>query len=157
MAGVNNYNGMAYRAIPAAPNNGVFNNQVYPANSIPQTASPIYVHGIDGANAFQMPYGVSKVILWDDEVDSFYIKALDPMGRPKVIAWKDFSDHVIPAQPERTDQAVDFSVYPTKKDLEDMLAKYDTSKYITKDDLDKAISELFINAQGRIMRNELNA
>lgn len=93
----------------------------------------IYVHGIDGANAYQMPPGVTKVILWDDEVDSFYIKALDDMGRPKVIAWKDFVDHVIPQAPEQ----------PVA----------DTSMYITKADLKQYLSQLYVGERGRIMFN----
>lgn len=36
-----------------------------------------YVHGIEGAHAFPMPQGVNRIILWDDTVDSFYIKGYD--------------------------------------------------------------------------------
>ena len=119
---------------------------------------PQYVTGIEGANAFQLPPGVTQMILWDTENDSFYIKKLDEIGRPKVVAWKDYTDHVETKQPEVVAQNnIDFSVYPTKKDLEDMLNKFDTSRYLTKEDLNKVIDELFVGERGKVVRNsELN-
>ena len=118
----------------------------------------IYVTGIEGANAFQLPPGVTHVVLWDTDVDSFYIKKLDEMGRPKVVAWKDYVDHVEPKKPESVEPSnIDFSVYPTKKDIEAMLSKFDTSKYLTKEDLEKVIGELFVGERGKVVRhNELN-
>lgn len=62
--------------------------QVNGSNGLP------YVHGIEGAHAFPMPQGVNRIILWDDTVDSFYIKGYDDMGKPKVLAWNDFTPHV---------------------------------------------------------------
>lgn len=121
---------------------------------------PQYVTGIEGANAYQMPPGVGQMILWDTDSDCFYIKKLDEIGRPRVVAWKDFSDHVIPA-PENQNgsdaqQSVDMSVYPTKKDLEDMLEKYNMTNYLTKDEFEKALSQLCVGERGRIVRNELD-
>lgn len=113
-----------------------------PAQPYPVQQGLVYVHGIEGANAYQLPVGVMKQILWDDTVDSFYIKALDEMGRPKVVAWKDFADHVIPQAPE------------VQKGSENTL---DMSMYMTKADFEQILSQLYVGERGRIMRNELNA
>ena len=126
----------------------------------PNPYEPQYVTGIEGANAYQMPPGVSQMILWDTDSDCFYIKKLDEIGRPRVVAWRDFSDHIIPA-PENQNgsevqQSVDMSVYPTKKDLEDMLEKYNMTNYLTKDEFEKALSQLCVGERGRIVRNELD-
>ena len=117
-----------------------------------------YVHGIEGANAFQMPPGVTKVVLWDTDVDSFYIKMLDEMGRPKVVAWKDFTDHVEPEEktPEET-KNLDMDKYLTKDDLLNTLDKLGFSDLLTKQDLDKALKELTVGVGGRVVRtNELD-
>lgn len=92
----------------------------------------VYVHGIDGANAYQLPQGVTKQILWDDDMDSFYIKAIDDMGRPRVIAWKDFTDHVIPPAQE-TQQA----------------PAVDTSQFITKEDFAQMLNRLYVGERGK--------
>lgn len=91
-----------------------------------------YVHGIEGAHAFPMPAGVNQIILWDDTVDSFYIKGYDNMGKPKILAWNDFAPHVEP-----------------KKEAP---APESNGKYVTIDELNKALSELKIGDQGRIVR-----
>lgn len=95
----------------------------------------IYVHGIDGANAYQMPVGVNQVILWDDTDDSFYVKAYDNTGKPKVIAWNDYKTHEVKELPKEAASSID------------------TSKFLTKDDLEKIISQLRIGDQGRIVRS----
>lgn len=140
----------------------------YPMINQPQMRYPVsinpyepqYVTGIEGANAYQMPAGVQQMILWDTDKDCFYIKKLDEIGRPRVVAWKDFSDHVEPAQENQngTDaqQTIDMSVYPTKKDLEDMLEKYNMTNYLTKDEFEKALGQLCVGERGRIVRNELD-
>ena len=141
MVGYNAYagmNGLNYGAY----NNGNFNN--VPQNfNIPQQPGSDglpYVHGIDGAYAFSMPNGVQKIILWDDTVDSFYIKGYDNMGRPKILAWKDFTDHVEPEKEEAKPPEID------------------TSKYLTKDDLIKFVKRLSVGERGRIvMSNEHDA
>lgn len=144
--GNGNSNNYGFPSIPPQP-------RIYPQVN---PYDPIYVTGIDGANAFQMPPGVNRIILWDTEVDRFYIKMLDEIGRPRVVAVKDFFDHVEPEK-KAPPAGVDMSAYPTSKDLEEFLSRYDTSKFLTKDDLDKALSQLTLGAQGRIVRNnELN-
>lgn len=155
--------------MPGFNNGGYYGNgamnympQANPYYGIPQQAiqtllQPVYVHGLEGANAYQLPAGVLRQILWDDEQPRFYIKAVDEFGRPKVVADNDFVPHVDPpkeAQNTEPQEQIDFSIYPTKKDLEDFLSKFDASSYLTKKDLDKALSELSLGAQGRIVRNE---
>lgn len=92
-----------------------------------------YVHGIEGAHAFPMPQSVNRIILWDDTVDSFYIKGYDDMGKPKVLAWNDFSPHV----EEKTE--------PTEPE--------NPSEYVTKEYFDKVLRELKIGEKGRIVRS----
>ena len=148
MAGMN----YGYNAYP--------NNGFYPGsgNAIQALLQPIFVHGRAGAEAYQLPPGVMRQTLWDDEVNRFYVKAIDEMGRPRIVADNDFQPHIEPVAASSGDgSGVDFSVYPTKKDLEEFLGKFDTSNYLTKADLDKALGELSLGAQGRIVRNEHNA
>lgn len=149
----NNYGGMQ--------NGGVYYAPPTPApNNIQALLQPVYVHGLEGANAYQLPMGVMRQILWDDEQPRFYIKALDEFGRPRVVADNDFQPHVEPTKEEphtQNGEQIDFSVYPTKKDLEDFLSKFDTSTYVTRSYLDQALSELTLGTQGRIVRNESNS
>ena len=162
MAGFNGnyYNNQVPGNYGAVQNGGVYYASSMPNNSIQALLQPIYVHGIEGANAYQLPMGVMRQILWDDEQPRFYIKALDEFGRPKVVADNDFQPHVEPPKDQTAGAngaQVDLSDYPTRKDLEDFLNKFDMSKFLTKHDLDKALSELTLGAQGRIVRNESNS
>ena len=71
-------------------NNG-YNNYAFPQVNYnqPVQAPFVYVHGIEGANAYQLPQGVTRQLLWDDEKDSFYVKALEqylaPVPRPAYV------------------------------------------------------------------------
>ena len=125
----------------------MYNNNYY--NYFSQ---PIYVHGIEGANAYQLPVGITRQILWDDENPRFYIKALDEFGRPRIVADNDFQPHVEPIKQEPVQ--MDFSDYPTKKDIEIFLDKFNASNFVTKDYLDSVLDKLTLGAQGRIVRNE---
>ena len=123
-----------------------------------QSSMPlVYVHGREGANAYQLPPGVTKQLLWDDEVNRFYIKAIDEYGRPKIVADNDFFPHVEEPKNDSSAPGVDMSDYPTRHDIEEFLSKFDTSKFLTKKDLDDALNNLVLGAQGRIVRNEPNA
>ncbi len=123
MAGYNNY-GYPYPPVDTS------------IPSYPATQTMVYVKGIEGANAYQMPPGVTEQILWDTDEDIFYVKKLDQMGRPRIVAVKDYFDHV---EPEKTE--------PVEK------PEIDLSKYVTKDDLNKIIQELTVGLGGRIVRN----
>lgn len=139
------------------PNYGTYNPNPYNPNlstSIPTPVvtpqpryispyEPVYVTGIEGANAYQMPAGVTQMFLWDTDKDSFYVKKIDEMGRPRVVAWKDFVDHVEPEKPVQAVSA-DTTNYLTKGEFEEMF--------------NKALSELAVGERGRIVRiNELNS
>ena len=158
MAVHNNYNAYAQNGV----NYGIpVQNQVYypqALNTMQSLLNPIFVHGRAGAEAYQLPPGVIRQTLWDDEVNRFYVKAIDEMGRPRIVADNDFFPHVEEQKSSTTESGqVDFSIYPTKKDLEDFLGKYDTSNYLTKADLEKALDNLSLGAGGRIVRNEHDA
>ena len=154
-----------YPGINAAPNYGVAiqpSPQPYygvtSQNAYQQSTMPlVYVHGREGANAYQLPPGVTKQLLWDDEVNRFYIKAIDEYGRPKIVADNDFFPHVDEPVKQSPSDQIDFSVYPTKKDLEEFLSKFDVSNYLTKNNLEEALSHFMIGERGRIVRNELDA
>lgn len=113
-----------------------------------------YVKGIEGANAYAMPPGVTEAILWDIDFDQFYIKKLDQLGRPRVVAWKDFTDHI---EPERKDNTigseVDMSQYLTREELANTLNKLGLSQVLTKSDLDKALEGLTVGVGGKVVRS----
>lgn len=148
-----NPNMMNYAPQPYVPQNYQTPPQQYVQ---PQGMRLEYVHGIEGANAYQMPQGVTEVILWDNEVDSFYIKKLDEMGRPKVVAHKDFFDHVDPEPVKLEQPQIDMSKYMTQDDLMSALGKIDLSCFLTKDALNKALDEytstLVVGEQGKVVR-----
>lgn len=122
----------------------------------------IFVTGRIGADAYQLPPGVNVQILWDDEQDRFYVKGYDEKGRPRVLADKDFFDHVEQDTPQAS---VDMSIYATKDDIRtmisDALKKNKTpnlSSYVTTDELNKIISELCVGSGGKVIRaNESDA
>ena len=114
-----------YQPVPQAMQTPVQQNG---SNGLP------YVHGLEGAHAFPMPTGVNQIILWDDTDNRFYVKGYDNMGKPKILADNDFQPHV-----EKKAAVVESA---------------DASVYVTKDYLDKALSELKIGDQGRIVRSD---
>ena len=134
MAGYNYYN----QQTPA-----IYNQYQQPVRYV-NPYEPQYVTGIEGANAFQLPQGVTQMILWDTDNDSFYIKKLDEMGRPRVVAWKDFTDHV---EPEKSEIAVAQSQdagYLTRAEAEELI--------------NQVLSQLTVGERGRIVRvNELDS
>ena len=161
-AGTNNNWNVGFNNGNTGYNNGW--NQGMQSN-VPQQDYPmIYVHGRAGADAFQMPNGVNRVILWDDEVDRFYIKGYDNTGRPRVLADNDFGPHVEPNIPENQN-GIDLSQYATKEDIKALMNEAvgsiklpNLSCYVTVSDLNKALSELSVGNGGRIVRtNESNA
>lgn len=138
-------------------NNRVFNPNPYVAsaqqaayyNNSMNTNQIVYVHGIDGANAYQLPPNVTQQILWDDTVDSFYVKGYDQNGLPRVIAWNDFAKHVEPEKPKAHAADIDMSSYATKNDIKTML-----ERFMTKDDFEKSVSRLSVGERGRIVMTD---
>ena len=142
MVGYNAYSGMNnYGGFNNNQNNyGMYNNVPAQNYQMPAQVGQVgsdglpYVHGIEGAYAFPMPQGISKIILWDDTNDSFYIKGYDNMGKPKVLAWNDFVPH---SEPEKKETTVTTNV--------------DTSNFVTKEYLDHVIKQLSVGERGRIV------
>lgn len=129
--------------------NGEYNQQYHDER--------IYVVGRIGADAYQLPPGVDKVILWDDEDDRFYVKGYDEKGRPRVLADNDYFPHV---ETENEATGVDLSQYATKDDIKNMIADAikkvklpNMSGYVTTDTLDKVISELAVGTGGKVVRS----
>lgn len=155
---------------PGNINNAGWNNGwMYQANGYNQGFNPtpvqndgrIYVTGRMGADAYQLPPGVTEQILWDDDSPRFYIKGYDEKGRPRVLEDNDYQPHV---GSDTTQNGVDMSMYATKDDIKTIVS--DTFKkikmpnmngYVTIDDLKKAfdefLSELCVGSGGKVIRS----
>lgn len=119
----------------------------------------VYVNGRAGADAYPIPMGVNQIILWDTEAKRFYIKGYDNNGIPRVLEDNDYGPH------EESEVAaqraeVDLSAYATKDDMRAMVAdamkKFKTagtSGYITKEYLNKVLSDLCVGNGGRVVRS----
>lgn len=151
-------------------NNAGWNNGwMYQANGYNQGFNPtpvqndgrIYVTGRMGADAYQLPPGVTEQILWDDDSPRFYVKGYDEKGRPRVLEDNDYQPHV---GSDTTQNGVDMSMYATKDDIKTIVS--DTFKkikmpnmngYVTIDDLKKAfdefLSELCVGSGGKVIRS----
>lgn len=119
----------------------------------------IFVAGRLGADAYQLPHGVDVQVLWDDDVDRFYIKGYDERGRQRVIGDFDFAPHVEIDSPQ---DGRDMSMYTTKDDIRNMISDYfkknKNNNYVTMDVLNKALSELCVGNGGKVVRtNESDA
>lgn len=117
-----------------------------------------YVHGRAGAEAYQLPPGVTMAKLWDDEADRFYVKGYDNNGRPRVLDDNDFTQHIDP-EPQPIPN-FDMSKYATKDDLKNIIAEAlgGMNAYVTQAELNKTISGLAVGNGGRIVRiDEQNA
>lgn len=113
-------------------NGGRFNS--YPQQNLIFHA---FVQGIEGARAFQMPYGYNTAILWDTESDLFYVKKIDQMGRPYI---------------EKTCQYHDVEPEPAVSAAQNI----DTTQFITKEYFDQVLSQLIVGEKGRVVRDEPN-
>jgi GH25 family lysozyme M1 (1,4-beta-N-acetylmuramidase) len=103
-----------------------------------------------------MPNGVNKVLLFDNDVNRMYIKSYDNNGRPRVLEDNDFQPHVEPEPKVSGIPNVDMSKYATKDDIEQLFRKIpmpNMSGYMTKQEFDTALTELFVDNRGRIVRN----
>lgn len=98
----------------------------------------IFVQGIEGARAYQLPYGVTSAILWDAEKDLFYVKKVDAMGRPSIVKTCSYTDYVEPEPVPPVTQMPDI----------------DTSSFVTKEYLNQVLNQLFVGEKGRVVRDE---
>lgn len=123
-----------------------------------------YVQGRTGAEAYQLPPGITVARLLDNDQDRFYVKGYDDNGRPRILFDNDFQPHIDP-EPQPYPQ-VDLSNYATKDDLRAMINeafsniefKPNLKGYVTQEDLNQALSGLAVGNGGRIVRyNESNA
>lgn len=116
-----------------------------------------YVSGRVGADAYPMPQGVNRVLLFDNDTDRFFIKQYDNNGRPRVVEDNDFIEHV---DPEPQMPNIDLSAYATKDDIQKMIEDSfrhlrlpDMSSYVTKNDLANELGNYAVGNGGRIVRN----
>lgn len=133
-------------------------------SSVPQQSSDgrVYVNGRAGADAYPIPNGMNFIILWDTESKRFFIKGYDNNGMPRVLEDNDYGPHIEPEPMPQ--QNIDFSAYATKEDIKQMIADAFSNAtipsmvgYVTKDEMNKAFSELTLGNGGRIVRtNESN-
>lgn len=120
-----------------------------------------FVHGRAGAEAYQLPPGVIKAKLWDDETDRFYMKSYDDNGRPRIMGDNDFQTHIDP-EPSVSPQ-IDLTPYATKDDIKSMISEAlstlqipNMSGYVTVDQFNQTLGNLSVGNGGRIVRNESN-
>lgn len=93
--------------------------QSQPTQMQPQNNGIIWVQGIEGAKAYQLPAN-SNVLLLDSEADRFYIKSTDTIGMTSNFRVFEFTEVVN---------------NPTKSNI-------DTSKFVTRDELDQILADL---------------
>lgn len=115
-----------------------------------------FVHGRAGAEAYQLPPGVFRAKLWDDETNRFYVKGYDNDGRPRILDDNDFDTHI---EPEPiTQPQIDLSNYATKADIQAMIGEAfrnirfpNMDGYVTQDYLNNRLSGLCVGSGGRIV------
>lgn len=128
-----------------------------------------YVSGKTAAELYQLPPGVTKAILWDNDRDRYYVKTYDDTGRPRVVADNDFMKHIDP-EPQPM-QNIDLTPYATKEDIQKMISQSisevlgninipqpNLSGYVTMQEFNQALGNLSVGNGGRIVRiDEPNA
>jgi len=174
MPGYNAYDPY-YGTMPQNPrvnqmNNNIWNNgwnNTIPNPSYTQTPQRssdgrVYVNGRAGADAYPLPNGINIMTLWDTDSKRFYVKGYDNNGMPRVLEDNDYGPHV--QQEQQQSNNVDLSAYATKDDIQNMISEAfnrfsvpNLNRFVTKNDFDKALSELSVGNGGRIVRaNESN-
>ncbi len=161
----NGYNNIGYNNLAYQNNNGQFNQNQY--GQQPSRDDHFqwvdYVNGRAGADAYQLPTGVNKAILFDNDFNRFFVKGYDNNGRPRVFEDNDFNPHINP-EPQ-SPQNIDLSPYATKDDIQNMIVEAlrniqlpNMTGYVTVDQFNQALNELSVGSGGRIVRgNEQNA
>ena len=141
--------------IPQQTNNFGYQN-TYQQNQMPVQDNRFqfvdYVSGRAGADAYQLPTGVTRALLFDNDTNRFYVKTYDNNGRPRVVEDNDFQTHVDP-EPQMQQPNIDMSRYATKDDIREMIDSALNNTYVTQSSLDKQLSNLSVGNGGRIVRN----
>ena len=136
--------------------NGNYMNNGFQQNQDDRWIFTDYVSGRAGADAYQMPTGINRVLLFDNDTNRMFIKGYDNNGRPRVLEDNDFQPHTEPEPQQNAMPNIDMSKYATKDDIEQMFRKVqmpNMSGYMTKQEFDTALTELFVDNRGRIVRN----
>lgn len=128
---------MAYNSY--FPNNN-YQQPYYPqyqqtAPQMQQGNGIIWVSGIEGAKSYMVGAGRS-VLLMDSEANVFYLKSTDMSGMPQPLRVFDYtertaqsqSNQIIDVQPKE----IDTSMFVTREELEERLAKLATARTTTK-------------------------
>lgn len=141
----NQFTGMRSNAIPqqTVPSFGYQQQPQMPDNRFQLVD---YVSGRSGADNYQLPNGVTHALLFDEDAGRMFVKGYDNNGRPRVLEDHDYHPHVEP-EPKSIQSNIDLSDYATKQDIRNMIAEV-----VTRDDLNKALSELSVGNGGRIVR-----
>jgi len=115
-----------------------------------QPETKIIVNGRPAADAYPMPQGSNLVYLWDRSGERLFVKTYDNNGYPCVTEDYDLVPHVDPEP-----------AYVTKDDIRDMirealgeLAMPNPDQFVTKRDLDKALSRAMPNKREKVIRND---
>lgn len=102
--------------------NPLFTYPTYTPPHLPpqQQGGVVWVQGIEAAKAHPVGAG-SSAILMDSEESVFYLKTTDASGMPQPIRIFDYS--------ERVEQKTDMSIFVTRQELEDAIAKIKEEKH----------------------------
>lgn len=157
MQGYNNYSPYQNQIVNPRLNT-MMNNNGWGNNWNQPRDGKTYVNGRAGADVFPLPPGVNVMTLWDSESKRFYIKGYDNNGVPRVLEDNDYMPHIEPPVAKQND--VDLSAYATKEDIKNMIAEAFSNSavpnmtgYVTREEMDKAFSELMLGNGGRIVRS----
>ena len=145
-----NYNPALYNtAIPA----GQFPTQPAAPQQIenhPPANGFSWVDGINAAKAQNIGYGTSWVF-FDSKEPYFYIKTVDPDGRPQplyIASYKQINESDLPTADSAAKPTFDTTNFVRKEDL-------DMSKYVTKDDIAKILDAIATNNKNYLTYDNL--
>lgn len=143
------YNYTPYNPIPQY-NPVPQQQQQQPENRAPVVNGFSWVDGINAAKAQNINYG-SSWIFFDTKEPYFYIKTVDPDGRPQplfIASYKQINENELPTQESSSKPVFDLSGYVRKEDL-------DMSKYVTKEDIAKLIDTIATNNKNFLTHDSL--
>lgn len=92
----------------------------YMNRTMPQNNGIIWVQGIEGAKAYQIPSNSNVILMDSDAENRFYIKTSDNIGmcNLRVFEYKEMTGQPAPAEAA----GVDMSQYVTRDELNEILA-----------------------------------